>query len=200
MIKLPSKCRPSEWNESVKSAYADILLVETIRQVKKDLNVGSQVWVKTSADSDLLPNSKGRLDFVIRLKGSLKRTNLIVVEVKAGDVDTAVQQCMLYMVRAAELNADGRPVYGSCTNAKEWNFIVYQCATPEQEAKFTILFEQQTIIPRMDEERDLINEAGVLVKTKVFKYEDLWIERYSTIVKIFYTCLMNLLSDEKPKN
>ncbi len=160
-------------SESNKTTYVDTLLFTIVDHVNKELAMNPQILLVKEYDVRMVYDSHifwGRLDYaIVELSNRKKQACLLIVECKTENVDAAVKQCLLAL---KNIYSD-RPVYGCCTTAEDWNFIMYNGE------EFRIIHKRNVIFPHMDE------------------YEDLWMKNCTFIIQIIYSCLMEQLRQLK---
>ncbi|XP_037045975.1 uncharacterized protein LOC119081310 [Bradysia coprophila] len=160
-------------SESNKTTYVDTLLFTIVDHVNRDLETHPKILlvkeydIKMVYDGDVL---LGRLDYaIVQLSSRKEQACLLIVECKKENVDVAVKQCLL----ALKHIYSGRPVYGCCTTAEDWNFIMFNGDD------FKIIHKRNVIFPHMDE------------------HEDLWMKNCTLVIQIIYSCLIEQLRQFK---
>lgn len=160
-------------SESNKTTYVDTLLFTIVDYVNRELTMNPKILlikeydVRMVYDSDIL---LGKLDYaIVELSNRKKQACLLIVECKKENVDAAVKQCLLAL---KQIYSD-RPVYGCCTTAEDWNFIMFNGED------FRIIHKKNVIFPHMDE------------------HEGLWMKNCTFIIQIIYSCLIEQLRQSK---
>lgn len=158
-------------SESNKTTYVDTLLFPIVDYVNRELETNSKILLVKEYDVRMDYNGDvllGRLDYaVVPLSSRKKQACLLIVEKE--NVDMAVKQCLL----ALKHIYSGRPVYGCCTTAEDWNFIMFNGDD------FRIMHKRNVIFPCMD------------------KHEVLWMKSCTLIIQIIYSCLIEQLRQLK---
>lgn len=182
-------------DEAKKSNFINRTLAPILCQIRKefkiaieDLHISFQNELNPVVDSAFLEDSKGRLDFVVHRKDSNRRlAHLVILEVKIGDIDTAVIQATLDMVRVAEHNDDQLPVYCICTNAIEYSLLKYDPAAPKEDnGQFKMMFRRTGMLPGLHETTTVIKSGK---KKKIHTRKQEWMRRCRYVVKVIYSCL-----------
>lgn len=159
--------------ESNKTTYVDTLLFTIVDYVNRELETNSKILLVKEYDVRMDYNGDvllARLDYaVVPLSSRKKQACLLIVECKKENVDMAVKQCLL----ALKHIYSGRPVYGCCTTAEDWNFIMFSGDD------FRIMHKKNVIFPCMD------------------KHEVLWMKSCTLIIQIIYSCLIEQLRQLK---
>lgn len=160
-------------SESNKTTYVNALLFTIVDHVNRELAMNPKILlvneyeVRMDYDNDIL---LGRLDYaIVELSNRKKPPCLLIVECKMENVDAAVKQCLLGL---KHIYSD-RPVYGCCTTAEDWNFIMFNGED------FRIIHKRNVIFPHMDE------------------HKSLWMKNCTFIIQIIYSCLMEQLGQLK---
>lgn len=76
-----------------------------------------------------------------------------------------------------EANKDDRTVYGFCTVATRWNFLTY-----DKSNGFKMMVAVDVMFPKMVSEKQI------------------WLEKYTKIIDVIYTCLLNVTEESRTKN
>lgn len=111
-----------------------------------------------------------KIDQIIILReGDGNNNYIVVVECKRWNVDDGLEQCCVGMKACFEANKDDHTVYGFCTVAERWNFLTYDKLNGfKMMAAIDVMFAQ-------------------MVSKK-----QIWLEKYTKIIDIIYTCLLNV--------
>lgn len=111
-----------------------------------------------------------KIDQLINIReGDGNNNYIVVVECKRWNVDDGLEQCCIGMKACFEANKDDRTVYGFCTVAERWNFLTYDKLNGfKMMAAIDVMF------------------------TEMVSEKQIWLEKYTKIIDIIYTCLLNI--------
>lgn len=192
-----------------------------VRRVGKEMNVklllqGQHILDPCPACSaiKLLSQSKGVVYFIFqpKLQKTGYRIHLVVTEVKTGCLENGYLQGMAYAVRAHELNfpkkkdgnsdkdkpdskqqpeanAPKRLIYVICTNGVRMTVMSFDGES------FKMLFQRIVMCPKMYEEEKCPVTESNKIGEKYFKYAAHWLEMYSEMVDVVYSCLLKVAGD-----
>ena len=191
--------------EGPKRKFVEALFDPIVFRVRQEfeiergkLAIEDNRFLNPNEQSTFLTNSAGIPDFVVRRKGLLRQINLIIIEVKSGDLDEGVLQGGLYMVRECERDGGKRTVYGCCSNAKYCNFMSYN-PLDEPKKRFKVLYGLPTMLPGMEkfEKVKKKNERGETIEETVYLKKDEWVKKCKEIPQLVYSCLVKQLKEDK---
>lgn len=189
------------------SDFVYAFLNPIVQCVEKEVNAKLLLKFKgilpEKADSaiELLENSSADVDYIIQHNDGLnsKRTYLVIVEIKSGIISLAYLPCMLRMLRAFELNFKSEPnspksperlVYGICTNGVHMTVISFNGNF------FRMLFPRIIMFPSMKKTaKRTVTRGDQTIEEMYFEYEADWLEKYSEMVDVIYSCLIKVASD-----
>lgn len=149
--------------------------------------------------SSFLSDSTEKVDLVV-LRHDLIKDNQLIIEV-SGEVDVAVLQCGMYMIRASEKLGNKQIIYRFCSNGMDWNFMTYDPTVEQKENRFKILYRMDAILPGMEYKSEVQekNELGETIEKEVYTIKATWIRRCSELVQVIYSCLYIQLKEQKSK-